>query len=404
MISFNTWGFYIFTFIAWVLYWHRPRKVQRKHVLTVINVVFLGLLFYYRKKHLIVFGAFLAFVYGGLKLLERFHRRWVPGIVLVAAAVIFLLFYKYDAVTTLLTSVLPPLSSIRRPAVFLGISFFTFRLISLIVDTADAEEDSAPLDFFHYLNFLTFFPTFIMGPLDRYQRFVDDVENTMTGPKVEFAVFERLIIGCFKKVVLADVLINFSLAAFNDRDILGMSAPQLLASAYVFYLVLYFDFSGYCDIAISVGQLFGVRVPENFNRPYLARNIQDFWQRWHISFMEWLKDYLYFPLLRQLLNLSNKHVLFVNCLSFFMTFLLAGIWHGDGMNFFIYGVLHGSAFMVWLSYKHLLQGRLGKEGMKRYMDNPWVRLGAQVLTFHYFIFSLIFFLNKQDVLLTWLGR
>ena len=246
----------------------------------------------------------------------------------------------------------------------------------------------------------------MMGPLDRYDAFVKQQEPPNPGFRALKATsLERIILGCFKKVVLADVLIGFSLAAFNDRDILGLSPGELLLSLYVYYWVLFFDFSGYCDIAIGVGELFGFKVPENFNRPYLARNMQDFWQRWHMTLMAWLRDYVYTPVFRKLLDVGSTHVQVLNCASFFLTFLLAGVWHGEGWNFFLYGSLHGFAYMIWLTYKLWLTRSLGKERLKSYMKDPYIKGCAQLITFHYFLLSLVFFIDKHGVLVKWIeGR
>jgi alginate O-acetyltransferase complex protein AlgI len=342
MISFNSISFYLFIALFGFVFSKASTENAKKYILFIINVFYLSLLFYFRKKHLLIFSGHLIFIYFGLRLLQTsIWKKTISG-GLILSSLIFLCFFKYTIIQGAVLAIIPSASTFLKPAIFLGISFFSFRLISLIVDTIDEDEK---IDFFHYINYLIFFPSFMMGPLDRFERHLSDAKNEgkdkeNRGYSYYYPILERIILGAFKKIVIADTLLPFSLASLNDLDLAGVGTSKVFISHYFYYFVLYFDFSGYCDIAIGVGKLFGIKLPENFNHPYKARNIQDFWNRWHITFMEWLKDYLYFPILRVLLNINNNFIVTATCISFFLTFLLAGIWHGDGIHFVILSFCH----------------------------------------------------------------
>lgn len=397
MITFNSVSFYVFVALSALLYSFLTELKARTFFLFIINLSYLLLLFYFRKVHLLLFISYLCLNFLGLKIIQKTKWKKTAGFALLFGSVLFLGLYRYQIIRAITLELAPAAGIFLRPATFLGVSFFSLRLISLIVDSMYPMRQE--IDFYNFWNFLTFFPSFIMGPLDRYERFVTDFStnhNVKRDQAFYYQIFERIIIGAFKKIVIADTLIQFSLGSINVIDLPQLGLFRAVLSHYMFYIVLYVDFSGYCDIAIGVGQLFGVTMPENFNHPYKARNIQDFWQRWHITFMEWLKDYVYFPIIRIILNINSNHVAFATAISFFLTFVFAGIWHGDGKNFIMYGIFHGTGFMIWFCYKYLLKKALGKEGLKRYMSNEYITVTAQFITFNYFIVSLVWFLDMQD--------
>jgi len=225
------------------------------------------------------------------------------------------------------------------PAVLLpiGISFFTFHAISYVVDVhrRDASAQKHPVEAALYL---LLFPQLIAGPIIRYRQIADQLARRLVCLDDFAEGVRRFIIGFAKKMLVANTL------AGPADQIFGMPAAQLTAGhawlAIVCYtLQIYFDFSGYSDMAIGLGRMFGFRFPENFRYPYIATSVQDFWRRWHISLSAWFRDYVYVPLGG---NRVGPTRLYVNLVT---VFFLCGLWHGASWNFVIWGLFHG-AFLV----------------------------------------------------------
>jgi D-alanyl-lipoteichoic acid acyltransferase DltB (MBOAT superfamily) len=162
-------------------------------------------------------------------------------------------------------------------------------------------------------------------------------------------------------------------------------------------LYLYCNFSGFCDIAIGAAGLIGIPVPENFRVPFLARNVQDFWNRWHITLSHYMRDVVFSPLSRSLARVMGPaRVNHAIALTILVVFLLIGIWHGVGWNYVAFGAIHGLG-VVWNHYCTIgLKKFLGRDGFKAYNSNRWIRCGAIVLTFCYVAFSLFFFANTPS--------
>lgn len=394
MIAFNSFTYYFFIAFAVMIFISIQNKDYKKYGLMLINVLFIGLLFYFRKKHIIILFTFILFHYGLLNLVHRIKFKRTLFIFQLVSSLLALCFFKYGTFQNPILSVVPQLGVLLKPLVFIGISFFTFRLISVQIDHFQ-EGMKEKLDFVHFTNFLLFFPCFLSGPLDRYDNFVQNFnEHRKLDAKDYYEIIYRITWGVFKKVVIADSLYNLSLHSIHSSEVMTVPVPNIILSAYIYSFVIYFDFSGYCDVAISVGRLFGITVPENFNNPYLARNMAEFWNRWHISLMHWLRDYIYFPIQKLLIFLGVTNYTFIACFAFMFVFIAAGVWHGDTMNYFYYGISHGTAFTIYLVYQKTLTHFLTKDQMKRYKANVPIRVIANVITYNYFVFSLFFYMDK----------
>lgn len=218
-----------------------------------------------------------------------------------------------------------------------GISFFTFHSISYLVDVY-RRENNVQKSFIDLALYISLFPQLVAGPIIRYK----DIASQFTGRVLKIHQFQlgiqRFIIGLAKKIIIANSLGFTADTIFNlDSNQLSLSASWI---AIIFYtLQLYFDFSGYSDMAIGLAKMLGFDFMENFNFPYKAKSIRDFWQRWHISLSTWFRDYLYIPLGGN--RVSESKVYF----NLFIVFLLTGLWHGPSWNFVIWGLIHG-AFMI----------------------------------------------------------
>lgn len=261
----------------------------------------------------------------------------------------------------------------------LGISFYTFQAISYVVDIY--KQKISPLPSTILLGFLSFVPTITAGPIFRAS---DAKEQWLLGfPKkkkkrkvlLPYLAISLIFIAMFKKIVLAGWLESLWVSPVFANP-LQFHALEVLTAVYAYSLQLFFDFSGYTDLAIAIGLLLGFRLPENFNRPYLATDIQDFWNRWHMTLSTWIRDYVYIPLG------GNRGSFWRVQFNLMMAFVLSGIWHGAGWNFLIWGCIHGVA-LVWLN----LMKRKGLRGKLTKFSNGL----AIFLTFHYVAFGWIFF-------------
>src|SRR5947208_3765821 len=219
----------------------------------------------------------------------------------------------------------------------IGISFFTFHAISYVVDVyrRDATAQKSPV---HAALYLLLFPQLIAGPIIRYRDIADQLaRRTVRLDDFAYGV-RRFVIGLAKKVLIANVVAGPADAIF------GMPAAQLSAAhawlgIVCYTLQIYFDFSGYSDMAIGLGRMFGFRFPENFRWPYIAASVQEFWRRWHISLSTWFRDYLYVPLGGNRVPPARTYRNLVTI------FFLCGLWHGASWNFVLWGLWHG-AFLV----------------------------------------------------------
>ena len=261
----------------------------------------------------------------------------------------------------------------------LGISFFVFEFIHYISDVYRG--DKPIKSFLQFALFPSFFPTQIAGPIKRYQDFVPQLEEEKHFKLNDLdAGFKLIIFGLFKKVIFADNLAVAVASAFAHPELL--SGPDLWLAVYAFAFQIYFDFSGYTDIARGSAQLFGFKVPINFSLPYLAGNISEFWHRWHISLSTWLRDYLYIPLG------GSKGGKWFTYRNLFLTMVLGGLWHGAAMHFVVWGAYHGSLLILHKEFRGITK-RLPL--LRRALDNSAVKLVSIALTFHAVCIGWVFF-------------
>ena len=229
----------------------------------------------------------------------------------------------------------------------LAISFFTFQQIAYLVDSY--REEMREYDFLNYALFVTFFPQLIAGPIVHHKEVMPQFASSSNLIKSYHNIGLGLFIfsmGLFKKVAIADLFASWATLGFDASTELGFYDAWVTSLSYTFQL--YFDFSGYTDMAIGAALLFNIRLPINFNSPYKATDIQDFWRRWHMTLSRFLRDYLYIPLGGNRLGSSRTYI------NLFLTFLLGGLWHGASWMFIIWGAMHGLALVI-----HRFWNRLG---------------------------------------------
>jgi alginate O-acetyltransferase complex protein AlgI len=267
-----------------------------------------------------------------------------------------------------------PLLDIVLPV---GISFFTFQALSYVIDVYRRDiEPASPLDF---AVFLAFFPQLVAGPIVRGSEFLPQLRQRRDPRRVEGArAFGLIAGGLFKKVVVANVLATTLVdRVFESPQ--QFSSLEILFAIYGYAVQIYADFSGYTDIAIGVALLMGFRFPQNFDRPYAAVSLQDFWRRWHLTLSRWLRDYLYIPLGG---NQVSERAIYRNLL---LTMVLGGLWHGAAWTFVIWGAVHGGGMAIERAL-----------GVRRGVlpDAPlsgWALARQRLVTFHLVCLAWVFF-------------
>jgi len=228
----------------------------------------------------------------------------------------------------------------------LAISFFTFQQIAYLVDSYRGE--TKEYDFLNYALFVTFFPQLIAGPIVHHSEMMPQFAKLKNKVRDYYNIALGIFIfsmGLFKKVIIADTFAQWATQGFDVAKHLSMLDGWVTSLSYTFQL--YYDFSGYTDMAIGAALLFNIELPNNFDSPYKATSIQDFWRRWHITLSRFLRDYIYIPLG------GNRRGEIRTYFNLFITFLLGGIWHGAGWTFVLWGVMHGIALIIHRMWQKL---------------------------------------------------
>lgn len=290
------------------------------------------------------------------------HKPWL--FIGIAGNLVLLLFFK--------------LSGFFFP---IAISFYTFNQISYIVDLSKGDiEKFDPMD---YLTYVLFFPKLLQGPLMNYSGFAKELDESRRGG----ADFEKIMralllfsIGLFKKVILAD---TFGKAVdFSYSGIAGIGSLQAVLTAVFYSFQLYFDFSGYCDMAGALCSMMGFELIVNFDSPYRAVNIIDFWKRWHITLTKFFTRYIYIPLG------GNRRGAVRTYINLLIVFLISGFWHGTGLTFIIWGAMHG---VLYVLTRALNKGKEKAEKEKNSLPKKLVTAGKTILTFCYVTAAWVFF-------------
>lgn len=387
-MAFNSLGFFLFLPVAFLAYFFAGERT-RWMILLAASLVFYAAL---KVPYLLGVLAGVSFVtYAvGIRIHKatgaRSRRRWLG--VGIAANLAILVFLKYlpFAMSNLraLFEMLSLQSSVPVPRllVSIGVSYFLFQAISYLIDIyLEIVEPERHLG--RFALYMAFFPKLLQGPIERAGDLIPqfrimklcDISGFRTG------VF-MILLGLLKKCVLADRIALFVDPVF--ADIHRFSGLNLLFAVYAYAFQIYFDFSGYTDIALGCAKLFNVELTQNFNGPYLARSLAEFWRRWHISFSRWILDYIFKPLQMHWRNRRNVGT----AAALLITFLLSGLWHGASWGFIAWGGLHGlylAASIFYKPYQKRLHKRLGVE--KAWFLKTW----QIVITFHLVCLAWVFF-------------
>jgi alginate O-acetyltransferase complex protein AlgI len=313
-------------------------------------------------------------------------RPWRFGAVMAVLVLLFVVL-KTEPLATAISAALRSLSGRSAELAssvdlaWLGFSYIAFRLLHVL---RDKQLGTLPrLSLRDHLIYVVFFPALTAGPIDRAERFAADLAALPSAPLRDAArfgeAFGRLGVGIFKKFVLGDTLALFALSNATAEQ--ATSAPALWLLTYAYALRLFLDFSGYTDIVIGIGLLCGIRLPENFDRPYLKPSITEFWQSWHRTLSDWVRFYVFSPFSRWLLGRGVDGTAAVAAAQL-ATMLIIGLWHGVTWTFVIWGLWHGVALFVhklFTDRTRLAFVKLRKEKPRRLQ---WLNAAGALLTFH----------------------
>ena len=282
--------------------------------------------------------------------LNYFFGIWIENsgtkkalIIAVTVNLLILVFYKYtnfiinniNLITTIFD--INPINNVKI-ILPIGISFYTFQSISYLIDVY-RKDNKAQRSFVDLALYISLFPQLIAGPIVRYKDIALQLKNRVQNIEKFASGLKRFIVGLFKKIIISNSLALIA-DIIIDGDINQLDAPTAWLGIIFYSLQIYFDFSGYSDMAIGLGRMLGFEFLENFNFPYIAKSIREFWRRWHISLSNWFRDYLYISLGG---NRGSKSRTYINLA---IVFFLTGLWHGASWNFVIWGLIHGFFIVI----------------------------------------------------------
>ncbi len=376
---------FIFVFLPITLigfYWIGARG---HHRIALSWLVAASLFFYswWNPAYLALFLFSILFNYAvGVNLSQEQDRQFKAKFVLVAGIIVNLVligYFKYaNFFVDSINGAFETQWHLQKIILPLAISFYTFQQIAYLVDAYQGL--TKEYNFLHYCLFVTFFPQLIAGPIVHHREMLPQFaeEKVYQFNPTHLAIgLTIFIIGLFKKVIIADNIAVYATPVFIAADA-GEQLTFLMAwtGTFAYTLQLYFDFSGYSDMAIGLARMFGIILPLNFNSPYQATNIIDFWRRWHMTLSRFLRDYLYFPLGGNRQGPIRRHV------NLLLTMILGGLWHGAGWTFVIWGALHG----LYLIINHLWRSICPWS-----FNNGWSNAVSRLLTLIAVMIAWVFF-------------
>lgn len=365
------------------------RGTARRAAILIASLVFVGS-YVADPLAIVPLAGFIAAGYGAVWLAAGGRGRHGVGLLVAVTVALFVWLKKYPFV-----GFLPGLPFTYT---MIGASYILFRVLHVVLEVADgALERPRPLAF---LTYLLFFPAFLSGPINRYQPFVKELAQPaeMDGNAGRRTLF-RLLLGFLKVAVIGEVL-KLTHGIVDERLVLAMQGDGALVPAFyyalaapLYFLFLYANFSGYMDMAIAIARLFGIILPENFNKPFHAANFQDFWSRWHMTLSDWFKVYAFNPLLKRLMRWFPARAAepYLGVATLFVIFLTLGMWHGASWEFMLCGLLFASGVAANKLYQVEMIRRLGKKPFRALTARPLYVWAARGLTLAWFAVCLTTF-------------
>ncbi len=338
---FHTWPFLLFFLIVYAGYLALQRTPYWVHWLLAASYFFYG---WWNPLYLLLIVYSTVLDYVVVIVMERSRRKKLWLLVSIVNNLLLLGFFKYANFATeninALLSQAGVAFHLSAPDILLpvGISFYTFQSMSYTIDFYRGEVERER-SFVRFAAFVSLFPQLVAGPIERAKELLPQLHKF---PRIKTQdVTDGLslfVVGLFKKVALADYLAQYVDPVYSTPDL--YDAPALILATFAFAWQIYFDFSGYTDMARGIARIMGIRLMVNFNNPYLAMSLGEFWGRWHISLSTWFRDYVYIPLG------GNRHGTAMMYRNIFLTMVISGLWHGAAWTFVIWGALHALATMA----------------------------------------------------------
>lgn len=374
------------------LFFTVPGLRPRQAMLALCNAGFLAtLLPEAGVRGAVALAVFLAIGYVAAKLMQAKPQKTILVIYLAALLAAFVILKQYAFVKIFL-----PASLFQRTVAIVGLSYMLFRQIQVVVDAYQGQIENLTL--WNYLNYQLNLFGLVAGPIQRYQQFCESwlrLEPVLEGPEAILRAYLRVFLGVIKVAgIAAACLAAYDWCTAGLETWTGSHAKLLARAAAMFYLYpayIYFNFSGYCDIVIGGASLFGLKMPENFDRPFLARNMIDYWTRWHRTLGFWIRDYVFTPMYKAIAERWPQKAASLAFLCYFVALFLTGIWHGSTWNFVVFGVLNGVGVAAAKLWENWIIKRRGRKGLKQYLASPAIRAGAIAANFHYVCLTILFF-------------
>ena len=385
-MTFNSWEFLVFYPIVAALYFLLPKKMKWP-MLLIASYYFYA---FYQAELLFLIILTTAVSFFMSHLIERTEntarkKLYLSLTLVVCLGVLF--FYKYfnflgssvEGIITLLGK--EPPSLVLDLALPVGISFYTFQTLSYVIDVYRGDIKTEK-NFFFYALFVSFFPQLVAGPIERPGNLIPQLKEAHEPCRENFVRGGKLmLLGFFKKICVADLVASYVSAVYNSAE--NATSPAVVLATLMFAVQIYCDFSGYTDIATGCARIMGIKLMKNFDHPYSASSIKEFWSRWHISLSGWFKDYLYIPL-----GGSRRSPL-RSTLNVFIVFLVSGLWHGANWTFVIWGALHGLYRVVGTLTLKKRNALIERTGLK--VDSAAVVWYRRVVTFLLVCLAWVFF-------------
>jgi alginate O-acetyltransferase complex protein AlgI len=337
-------------------------------------------------------GVFVISGYVMVWVIRRHPSRRVLTVYLTLLVVGFLVLKRYEFVTL----VLPP-SMLSHTIVIVGLSYALFRQIHVAVDALQGQIKD--LSFWTYANYQTNLFGLLAGPIQRYQDFSEDWNRLVPLPADRYdhlRAYARVFVGVIKIVMVAGYCLYYyetSVAVFvqNVHQPVWKDWLRFLMLFYLYPAYIYFNFSGYCDIVIGGASLVGIGMPENFDLPFLSRNMIEYWTRWHKTLGFWIRDYVFTPMYMSIAKRWPAQAASLAFLCYFVALFLTGVWHGSTWNFVIFGLLNGLGVATAKLWEYHLIRRRGRKGFNAYLQSRPVRILCVVGTFHFACLTIFFF-------------
>ena len=385
-MTFNSWEFLVFYPIVAALYFLLPKKLKWP-MLLVASYYFYA---FYQADLLFLIILTTAVSFFMSHLIERTESAAKKKLYLALTLTVclgVLVFYKYfnflgasvEGIITLFGKESPSL--VLDLVLPVGISFYTFQTLSYVIDVYRGDIKTEK-NFFFYALFVSFFPQLVAGPIERPGNLIPQLkeahkperDNLIRGSK-------QMLLGFFKKICVADLVASYVSSVYNSPD--EATSFAVVIATLMFALQIYCDFSGYTDIATGCARIIGIKLMKNFDHPYSASSIKEFWSRWHISLSGWFKDYLYIPLG------GSRRSAARNMLNVFVVFLVSGLWHGANWTFVVWGALHGVYRVVGSLTQKKRNALIERVGLKT--DSRLVITYRRVCTFLLVCLAWVFF-------------